>query len=185
MLFRGTEQHQNADALSRLPLLEMPKDVPLPGELVLLLDHLNDSPVTASDICVWTWRDPTLAKVVVQRGWPDSTEEQLKPFSSRKDELSVLKGCLLWGSRVVVPEAGREAMLAELHVGHPGMSKMKALCQGCMCGGQDIEKAVKMCNNCQENKGNTPGVPLQPWSWPFLGTMFLSRLSLPGLDSPS
>ena len=192
LLFRGTEEHQNADTLSRLPLPEMPTDVPLPGELVLLLDHLNDSPVTATDICVWTRRDPTLAKVVefVQRGWPDSTEEQLKPFSSRKDDLSVLKGCLLWGSRVVVPEAGREAVLTELHVGHPGMSKMKALSRMYVWWpglDQDIEKAVKMCNDCQENKGNTPGVPLQPWSWPsqpwsrihidyagpFLGTMFL------------
>ena len=99
---------------------------------------------------------------IVQRGWPDSTEEQLKPLSSRKDELSVLKGCLLWGSRVVVPEAGREAVLTELHVGHPGMSKMKALSRMYVWWpglDQDIEKAVKMCNDCQENKGNTPGVP--------------------------
>ena len=166
--------------------------MPLPGELVLLLDHLKDSPVTATDIRVWTRKDPTLSKVVefVQRGWPNSTEEKLKLFFSRKDELSVLKGCLLWGSRVVVLEAGRGAVLAELHVGHPGMSKMKALSRMYVWWpglDQDIEKAVKMCNDCQENQGNTPGVPLQPWSWPsqpwsrihidyagpFLGTMFL------------
>ena len=40
---------------------------------------------------------------------------------------SVLKGCLLWGSRIVVPETSRKAVLTELHVGHPGISKIKGL----------------------------------------------------------
>ena len=64
LLFRGTAEHQNADALSRLPLPETLKNVPLPSELVLLLDHLKDSPVTDKDIRVWTRKDPTLSKVV-------------------------------------------------------------------------------------------------------------------------
>ena len=36
-------------------------------------------------------------------------------------------GCILWGTRVVIPRRGRDAVLQELHEGHPGMSKMKAL----------------------------------------------------------
>ena len=36
-----TAQHANADALSRLPLPDKPDSVPLPGELVLLVDHLE------------------------------------------------------------------------------------------------------------------------------------------------
>ena len=42
--FCPTAQHANADALSRLPLPEKPISVPLPGELVLLIDHLAEDP---------------------------------------------------------------------------------------------------------------------------------------------
>ena len=37
------------------------------------------------------------------------------PFRRRKDELSVLDGCVRWGSRVVVPPPGREAVMEKLH----------------------------------------------------------------------
>ena len=50
LVFPSTMAHANADALSRLPLLEEPaKTVPEP-ELVLLAEHLADSPVNANDI---------------------------------------------------------------------------------------------------------------------------------------
>ena len=29
--------------------------------------------------------------------------------------------CILWGNRVLVPEAGRHDVLSELHGGHPGV----------------------------------------------------------------
>ena len=45
--FRKTGAHANADALSRLPLPEAPAEVPEPPEVVLLMDHLSESPVTA------------------------------------------------------------------------------------------------------------------------------------------
>ena len=39
----------------------------------------------------------------------------------------MLDGCVLWGSRVVVPKAGHEKVLDELHEGHPRVSRMKGL----------------------------------------------------------
>jgi len=50
---------------------------------------------------------------------------QLNPFFNKKDELPLHEGCILWGTRVVVPFAYRDAVLIELHEGHPGMVKMK------------------------------------------------------------
>jgi len=44
--FCPNAQHSNANALSRLPLLEIPKNLPLPGEFVLLIDHLAEAPIT-------------------------------------------------------------------------------------------------------------------------------------------
>ena len=54
----------NTDALSRLPIAEQPTTVPVPGETVLLMDHLNETVVTASNIKMYTQRDLTLSQVL-------------------------------------------------------------------------------------------------------------------------
>ena len=64
---------------------------------------------------------------MVLQGWDFSNKEQLHPLICRKDELSVQDGCILWGSRVVTPQAGRAAVMRELHEGHPGICRMKSL----------------------------------------------------------
>ena len=51
----------------------------------------------------------------------------LKPFFTRKLELSVVDGVILWGNRVVVPSPGRDLLLQELHACHPGIARMKTL----------------------------------------------------------
>ena len=61
------------------------------------------------------------------QGWQFSTDEAIKPFQRRKDELSVQDGCILWGTRVVVPPPGRQKVIEELHTAHPGISRMKSL----------------------------------------------------------
>ena len=121
--FRGTKEHANADALSRLPLPVEPASVETPPELVLLTNHLSESPVTAAEICSWTRKDPELAPVVqyLQQGWPHPSSHQvnsaLAPYLSRQSELSLYDGCVLWGTRVVVPQPGRKAVSAQLHEG--------------------------------------------------------------------
>jgi hypothetical protein len=59
--FRNMTTHANTDALSCLPLpVEPPVKKPLP-EIVLLVDHLDNSPVTAHQIQECTRKDPQLA----------------------------------------------------------------------------------------------------------------------------
>ena len=113
--------HANADVLSRLPLLEAPTNVPIPGETVLLMESLEVLPLTAVQIARWTDRNPVLTKVRdnVQRGWQHSDEAVLHPYQSRRMELSVEDGCVLWGRRVAVPPQGRARALVLLHEGHP------------------------------------------------------------------
>ena len=62
LLWRPTKQHENADATSRLSLPEKSLETPLPAELVLLIEHLEESPVTATQIRMWTRRDPLLSR---------------------------------------------------------------------------------------------------------------------------
>ncbi len=123
-------------------------------------------------------------------GWPDRVPEDLKPYANRKLELSIHDGCVLWGSRVIVPPQDRQQTLVELHGGHPGCSRMKALARMfCWWPGMDseIEELVRQCRGCQLDRPGPPVSPLQPWQWPsrpwsrvhidyagpFLGTMFL------------
>jgi len=64
MVFRGIQLHGNADNLSRLPLPSTTSDLPMAPELVLLLKHLSESPITVSDIKKFTRRDSVLSQVL-------------------------------------------------------------------------------------------------------------------------
>ena len=64
---------------------------------------------------------------------------------------------------------GREHILSELHGGHPGVTRMKALARGLVLWpGLDgmVERVVKNCNECQEAQPLSATTPMQPWSWP-------------------
>ena len=39
----------------------------------------------------------------------------------------VVNGCVIWGSRVVIPPQGRAIVLEQLHDTHPGTIRMKSL----------------------------------------------------------
>ncbi|KAL5491764.1 hypothetical protein EMCRGX_G017118 [Ephydatia muelleri] len=102
------KDNANADVLSRLPLPEYPMEVTLPGVTVMLLETLQSSPVNAKQIAEWMAKDPVLSKVKkwLSQGWTNTDEhrEALRPYRQHKEELSLQDGCILWGSRVVVPE---------------------------------------------------------------------------------
>ena len=63
----------------------------------------------------------------VKTDWPHNVDSESAYFIRRKDELSVEQGCLLWGSRVAIPAAGRKTLLDELHECRAGIVRMKAL----------------------------------------------------------
>jgi hypothetical protein len=70
---------------------------------------------------------------------------------------------------VVVPERGWEYVVSELHGGHPGATRMKALARGVVWwSGLDgkLERVVKKCQECQEVQSSPPTQPMQLWSWP-------------------
>jgi len=81
------------------------------------MDTLQSSPVNASQIETWTSNDPVLARVqnMIQKGWRHTDDEDLKPYQRSQDELSVHSGCVLLGTRVVVPKAGHAKVLKQLH----------------------------------------------------------------------
>ena len=171
--FRNTTAHANADALSRLPLPVEPVVKQPPPEIVLLVDHLDNSPITAHQIQQCTCKDPQLAPIVqfVQQGWPSACPnlDKLAPFYEKRTELSSYEGCLLWGNRVVIPTSCRDAVLTELHEGHPGITRMKGLARMYVWWPgitKDIEQTVQLCSACQMHQSTPAVAPLHPWSWP-------------------
>ena len=102
--------------------------------------------------------------------WPDQESgEDITPYLRRKDELSVLDGCVLWGSRVVIPPPGRDTVIEELHETHPGVVKIKSLARSYVCWSNmnaDLEAKVRSCEQCQSSRPPPDVAPLHPWEWP-------------------
>ena len=99
-------------------------------------------------------------------------------------------GCVLWGARVVIPPQWRQEVLHELHLTHPGISRMKSLARSYAwwpAMARDLEEMVQTCDTCQLHNKSPPAAPLYTWEWPekswtrihidyagpFLGKMFL------------
>ncbi|CAM1298625.1 Uncharacterised protein at_DN2364 [Pycnogonum litorale] len=165
--------HANADALSRLPLPQDDSDTTKPGEIINLLELLNSTPITAKQIKLWTSRDPILSKVMrlVSTGDNSVNDPKLTPYLSKSYELSIEDGCLLWGSRVIVRQQGRQQILKQLHENHPGIVKMKGLARSYVWWpgvDKDIEATGKQCHTCQVTRDKDMATPLNPWEYPAL-----------------
>ena len=122
IVHRPGSKQGNADALSRLPLPTILKEVPQPADTIPLIERLNASLVTTAQIHSWINRDPTLAKFTSQC----CRAGQTKLYFQRRDELSIEDGCILWGARVVVLPQLRAKVVEEIHEGHPGIGQMKS-----------------------------------------------------------
>ena len=184
-------QLRHADGLSRLPLPESPANTPVPGETILPVDNMELSSLSFRKVRQMTDSDKVLSRVrlSLQRGWGIFDDNSLLPFDRKKDELSIHDGCILRGTRVVIPTKGRELVMDMLHQGHPGISRMKSIARGYVwwpgIDGQ-LEERVKRCTQCQLSRHSPTKDHLHPWEWPqqpwvrvhvdyagpFLGKMF-------------
>ncbi|XP_048031439.1 uncharacterized protein K02A2.6-like [Megalobrama amblycephala] len=171
--YRDGAHHCNADGLSRLPL-PTAAQVKLDTVELLQVKHLDSLPVLCSDVCKETRSDSTMPQVMemVATGHfsqVTDTNNVLGPYVNRKDELTMQQGCLMWGWRVVIPPKLRSRVLAELHTGHPGVVRMKAVARSYVWWpGIDaqIEQLSKTCHSCQQTHKAPGPSPLHPWKWP-------------------
>ena len=169
--FRTSEKHANADGLSRLPLHTTSPAGYSREPTVFNISQIESLPITAGDIRQAARKDRTLSKVFnyTKRGWPPTVNSALQPYFTKRAELTIEQGCLLWGIRVVVPKALQQQILQELHQDHPGASRMKSLARSHVWWpglDKDIESLAKSCQACLAVKQAPPRAPLQPWTWP-------------------
>lgn len=142
-----------------------------------MIDIDPTSPVTFIDVAEHTRKNKTLYKVLnwMLREWPqEKLGEEFKSFQNKQFKLSTIKGCLLSGERVVVPQKLRKQVLETLHVRHPGIVRMKALAWSYIWWpnlDQDITEWVATCRPCQVTRPASTQIPVQecevpkgPWS---------------------
>ena len=95
-----------------------------------------------------------------------TVEEALTPYFARKEELCVLAGCVLWGSRVVITVRGEKKSWT--YCTNPGIIKMKNLARSYIWWpSMDtwLEEKVKSCQVCQSHQKTPLCSPLHLWEW--------------------
>ncbi|XP_060599606.1 uncharacterized protein K02A2.6-like [Ruditapes philippinarum] len=166
--YKNTKKHTNVDGMSRLPapsILENESNF----EEVFFNEQFDKLPITSAQIKRETQREPILSRVYenVNKGWSlNLNDPVLKGYHTRRNELTIQRGCLMWGIRVVIPEKLRGQVLDLLHCSHSGIVKMKNLARSYVWWpgiDSDIEHMVRQCQGCQMQQKMPEKVQLHPW----------------------
>ncbi|XP_051778519.1 uncharacterized protein K02A2.6-like [Erpetoichthys calabaricus] len=191
--YKRTACHTNADGLPRLPL-EAEKDEFGDEETIdmISISQIESLPITADMVKTETKHDKILSQVYAAtlNDWTAQHKSLLAAYYSRRDEIALNAGCVMWGLRTIVSTKLRHRVLEELHKGHLGVVKMKALARSFVWWpgiDEDIEKLAQQCSGSQMVQNEPERAPLHPWEWPtlpwhrldidfagtFMGTTFL------------
>ncbi|KAK6032382.1 hypothetical protein OSTOST_01443 [Ostertagia ostertagi] len=77
---------------------------------------------------------------------------------------SLVEGCLMTGYDI--PNKLQSRLLKELHVGHPGIVRLKKIARSYLYWpniDNDCETVVRNCSRCQENANNPIKATLERW----------------------
>ena len=92
--------------------------------------YLNASDERCLSLSKETDKDETLValKSMIIKGWLDKRDEcptSLKEYWNYRDELSILDGLVLKGTRIVIPKHCQNELLDRLHEGHFGIDRTR------------------------------------------------------------
>lgn len=128
----------HADVLSRL----MQRDSVINVEYVIasvsaleaeihhvVADTVRALPLTSEMISIATPDDVILKEVrtYMRTSWPETLTEDIRTYYDRLEVLSEIGGCIILTDRVIFPLKFHNIVLRQLHTGHPGIVRMKAL----------------------------------------------------------
>ena len=154
--------------LSVLPIVDKGTPCYKSEEIANLAMH--KFPLTANEVAKATREDPIYGRVLtaVKSGVLDRKDKTLSPFFSVWDNLTVDAGCLIFGSRVIIPTCQQARLLFELHHTHMGIVKMKSLAREHMWWptlNKDIEAVAAKCDGCKRYRKKPAPAPLSHWPW--------------------
>ncbi|GFW14887.1 uncharacterized protein K02A2.6 [Trichonephila clavipes] len=94
-----------------------------------------------------------------------------KDLQGREAQYTIEDGCIMYGQRVCIPRKFRKDVLEELHAGHLGIVKMKAIARSFVYWkniDNDIEEAAKNCVYCARYKADPPKSKVHYWEYPSM-----------------
>ena len=158
----GSKSVLLADTLSRL--VRPGVDSTLPGLDVNIAQVLQIKPTRLQTLREETKADATLTKMTkhILGGWPEHKQdlsEDLQPYWCFRDELAVLDGLVMKGSRVVVPTSLRPETLSKLHDGHQGVTATLQRARRTVYWPKlqdDVSEMVQQCTDCQKHAKKKP-----------------------------
>ncbi len=117
---------------------------------------------------------------VFKQGWPTTIKQldrDLHPYWSIRDDISVIDGLIMCGSRIIIPEASRKETLENIHEGHQGEKKCVLRAKSSVYWPgmyKEIEEVVQRCSTCREFSNAQPKCPMismkvPPCAWHTLG----------------
>ena len=154
-----------ADTLSRLVQPGSAREIP--GLDINIAQVLKIEPNRLESLQEETKADSTLAALtdLIITGWPDSMQdvpEHLHPYWCFRDELTILDGLVMKGSRVVIPTSMRLGTLSRLHDAHQGLTSTLQHARRAVYWPKlqdDISEMVEKCSECQRYGNKKPRPP--------------------------
>ncbi|GBM91600.1 Uncharacterized protein K02A2.6 [Araneus ventricosus] len=163
IVFLKTADHGNADFLSRLPKtseeLEVKDDI-----TIFQMTQIEALPVTSRELRLETGKDEELGPLL-------RALREGRNLQGREAQYTIEDGCILYGQRVCIPKKYQKNVLDELHTGHLGMVKMKALARSFVYWkdiDKDIEEAVRNCVDCARHKTDPAKAKVHYWEYPSM-----------------
>lgn len=179
----STTEFGHADILSRLiNKTARPEEdyliasVKLESDVCQIVNEaINQLPVTSNMIRQATAKDKTLKTAIkyVNTQWPNNQSSiqnaYLKQLYSRRESLTCIQGCLIFGERIIsitIPKCFQSKILKQFHRCHPGVVRMKSLMRSYVYWpgmDKDVEDYVRCCTNCALAAKSPPKEAFQAW----------------------
>jgi hypothetical protein len=164
IIYRSTNLHSNADAMSRLPIKA--EDDSVMDEIDFMKINLIEMmPITVEELGNATIHDSTVKELIhgLRTGKTVNAKDR---FGIDQTEFSLLQNCLMRGIRAYIPKSLRGKILDELHSSHFGISRTKNLARSfCWWLGidSDIETMIQSCTQCILTRQNPPKSQIHAW----------------------
>ena len=150
-----------SDTLSRAPSgtnTSEIKEEEVTAQVNTIISSLPVSSNRMKQIKEETLRDTTLSKLalIIQTGWPDdrsSVPDEIKPYFNHRNELTIVKGIIMKGARIVIPINLRKEIKQILHAGHLGIERTKCNARSALFWpnmNEELSEMIKNCDSCQK-----------------------------------
>jgi transposase InsO family protein len=161
----GAKSVMLADTLSRL--VKPGSDKAIPDLDVTIAQIMKIQPTRLEMLQAETKSDSSMSQLAdfILNGWPERMHdlpEVLQAYWCFRDELAIMDGLIMKGSRIVVPSTMRPDTLTRLHDGHQGLtSTLQRARRTVYWPGlhNDVSATLSKCTECQQHANKKPRPP--------------------------